>query len=348
MAAGGPICNRRLSEITRPHGTIYLRRLHQDIRNLDSSGELNYSPWYQRRSVWTTPQKSYLIDTLIEQKPIPAIYIRYSLDLDLGKTIREVVDGQQRIRAILEFCHDKFPVRHSETGDRRTFSQLSRLQRETFLLTALPVGFLLGATDADVIDIFGRINSVSKSLNAQEKLNSAFSGDFKQFCLSQASSRVELWRTYNIFTANDSARMAEVQFISDLALNLLEGLSDFSPKRLKNIYRKFDEDFPHQAQVSQRMNRLFDFIVDIPPSVIRDTIFSRQPIFFSLLLVLDSMKKLEGPRVEKSLHEIDARFHQDSAYQTDEDKKFVGASTATTQRIRQRKIRDAYIQRFLA
>ena len=28
MAAGGPICNRRLSEITRPHGTLYLRRLH--------------------------------------------------------------------------------------------------------------------------------------------------------------------------------------------------------------------------------------------------------------------------------------------------------------------------------
>ena len=30
MAADGPICNRRLSAITRPHGTIYLRRLHHD------------------------------------------------------------------------------------------------------------------------------------------------------------------------------------------------------------------------------------------------------------------------------------------------------------------------------
>ena len=28
MAAGGPICNRPMSAITRPHGTIYLRRLH--------------------------------------------------------------------------------------------------------------------------------------------------------------------------------------------------------------------------------------------------------------------------------------------------------------------------------
>ncbi len=31
MAADGPICNRRLSEINRPHGTIYLRSLHKQI-----------------------------------------------------------------------------------------------------------------------------------------------------------------------------------------------------------------------------------------------------------------------------------------------------------------------------
>ena len=324
----------------------YQSLMVQDIRNLNNSGELNYSPWYQRRSVWTTPQKSYLINTLIEQKPIPAIYIRYSLDLDRGKTLREVVDGQQRIRAILGFCHDEFSVKHSENGAKQTFSQLSRTQRQDFLLTAIPVGYLLGATDADVIDIFGRINSVSKTLNAQEKRNSAFSGEFKQFCLSQASSRVELWRTYNIFTANDIARMNEVQFISDLALNLLEGLSDFSPTKLNNIYRKFDEDFPYQAQMSQRMDRLFDLIVDIKPSVMRDTIFSRQPIFFSLLLVLDSVKELEVPKVANSLYEIDSRY-QNSECQTEEDQQFVIASTATTQRIRQRTIRDAYIRRFL-
>ena len=325
----------------------YQSLLIQDIRNLANSGELDYSPWYQRRSVWTTPQKSYLINTLIEQKPIPAIYVRYSLNLDRGKTVREVVDGQQRIRAILEFCHDEFSVKCFESGDRQTFSQLTRTQRQAFLLTTIPVGYLLGATDPDVIDIFGRINSVSKSLNAQEKRNSAFSGEFKQFCLHQASSRVELWRTYNIFTANDIARMNEVQFISDLALNLLEGLSDFSPAKLNNIYRKFDEEFPRQVETAQRIDRLFDFIVDINPSAIRDTIFSRQPIFFSLLLVMDSMDRLEVPKVEKALYEIDARYRQDIQSQTGEDQQFVAASTATTQRIRQREVRDAHIRRFL-
>ena len=325
----------------------YQSLMVQDIRNLDSSGELNYSPWYQRRSVWSIPQKSYLINTIMEQKPVPAIYVRYSLDLDRGKTIREVVDGQQRIRAILGFCRDEFSVRHSGTRARQTFSQLKRTRREEFLLTAVPVGYLLGASDEDVIDIFGRINSVSKSLNDQEKRNSRFSGEFKQFCLHQAASRVQLWRGYNIFTANEIARMNEVQFISDLALNLLTELSDFSQPKLTAIYNEFDEDFPHQAEIGNRMDRLFDFIVDIEPTVIRDTIFSRQPVFFSLLMVMDSMKKLERTRIERSLLEIDARYHMDNAIQNKDDQGFFAACTATTQRIRQRTIRDKYIRRFL-
>ena len=63
----------------------YQNILIQDILNLNDSGELDFSPWYQRRSVWSTPQKSYLINTLHEQKPIPTLYIRYSLDLEKGK-----------------------------------------------------------------------------------------------------------------------------------------------------------------------------------------------------------------------------------------------------------------------
>ena len=97
----------------------------------------------------------------------------------------------------------RLPARFPLSKARITFSQLSRAQRETFLLTTIPVGYLLGATDEDVIDIFGRINSVSKTLNSQEKRNAAFSGEFKQFCLSQAASRITLWREYHLFSAND-------------------------------------------------------------------------------------------------------------------------------------------------
>ena len=325
----------------------YQQLLVQDLVNLDKTGELDYSPWYQRRSVWTTSQKSYLINTLHEQKPIPSLYVRYALDMDRGKTVREVVDGQQRTRAILDYCQDKFPARHPATRERRTLSQLSRKQRQEFLLTALPVGYLLGASDSDVIEIFGRINSVSKSLNAQEKRNAQFSGEFKQFCLEQAASRVDLWRTYHIFSANDIARMNEVQFISDLTLNFMEGLSALNQKKINALYGQFDECFPRYSEMTHRLDLVFDLIVDLDPSAIRDTVFNRQPIFFSLLMVLNSRENLDSRRVEDALREMDARYRLESERQAVADLEFVAASTAATHQMRHRKIRHDYICRFL-
>jgi hypothetical protein len=325
----------------------YQPLLIQDMLNYHRTGELNLTPWYQRRSTWTTPQKSYLINTLHEQKPVPAIYVRYYLDFDKAKTIREIVDGQQRTRTILEYCDNQFPAKHPSSRAKKLFSQLSRTEQGTFLLTAIPAGYLLGATDEDVIDIFGRINSISKTLNAQEKRNAKYSGEFKQFCLSQASSRLSLWRDYNLFSANDIARMIEVQFISDLVLNLLAGtVSDFSPSRIDSMYEKYEEAFPHEKDIADRLDRLFDSIISFDISSVRDTIFVRQPIFFSLLLVLDSLKSLDSRQIEARMHDIDNRYN-DYDNHSEQDRLFYEASNATTQRVRQRVIRDTYIRGFL-
>ena len=40
----------------------------QELVGLNDREELDLNPWYQRRSVWTPPQKAYLINTLFEQK----------------------------------------------------------------------------------------------------------------------------------------------------------------------------------------------------------------------------------------------------------------------------------------
>jgi hypothetical protein len=137
------------------------------------------------------------------------------------------------------------------------------------------VGYLLGADDADVIDIFGRINSISKSLNAQEKRNAAFSGEMKQLCLKEASSRINFWRNYSIFTANDIARMNETQFISDVVLNFLNGLSDYSSAKIDALYKKYDESLEQAKDISERLDRVFDQIAGLPPERISDTIFNR-------------------------------------------------------------------------
>lgn len=318
----------------------------QDILNLNKSEELDLSPWYQRRSVWNPSQKSYLINTLLEQKPIPAIYVRHSIDLENSRSIKEIVDGQQRTRTILEYCANRFASKHPNHKKKVKFSELTKSERERFLLTSLPIGFLLGATDSDVIDIFGRINSISKSLNAQERRNAAFSGEFKQFCLEQASTRITFWRIYRIYSANDIARMTEIQFVSDLVINLMYGLSDFSAKSIDEAYKAYDDEFVEGHALVKRLDFIFDQIVAIKPDIFANTIFRRPPILFSLLQVLDEYERLDKSFLANIIDEIDRRFQSEENV-SKADIKFRDACSATTQRIAQRRIRHDYIVSFI-
>ena len=99
----------------------YQSLIVQDLLNDHKDGKLNLNPWYQRRSVWTAAQKSYLINTLFQRKPIPAIYIRHAIDLKQQRSIKEVVDGQQRSRAIIEYCSGNFLARTS--NDEKKYLQ---------------------------------------------------------------------------------------------------------------------------------------------------------------------------------------------------------------------------------
>ena len=321
----------------------------QDILNLEDKGELNTTPWYQRRSVWNTGQKSYLINTLFEKKPIPALYIRHSIDLDKGISIKEVVDGQQRSRSIIGYCRNEFSARHPEHKKLVKFSDLNKIQKQNFLLTAIPIGYLLGATDSDVIDIFARINSVAKTLNAQEKRNAQFSGEFKQFCINQSVKRTEFWKKYNIFTGNDIARMNEVQFISDIVINFIEGLSAYNAAKITKYYRANDDTFNEMDDVNERLERVFNTCVSLNPIAITQTIFNRQPIFFSLLVILDQIGKHNLLKIETGLIEIDNRFNSDKplADRSKDDINFYNACSATTQGLPNRRIRDAYIRNFI-
>lgn len=322
----------------------------QDLLNYHARDELNISPWYQRRAVWNQPQKAYLINTILECKPVPSIYVRHTIDLEREQSIKEVVDGQQRIRCILEYRNDKFAAPHPEHRKAVRYSELDRNQRRQFLMTALSVGYLVDASDQDVIEIFARINSVAKTLNPQEKRNAQFSGEFKRFSLREAVDRLAFWRSYGIFTDNDIARMLEVQFASDLVMNLREGLQDFSASRLSKYYASYDEDFEDAGPTKKRLDRLFSVLLDLPADVLKGTIFCRPQILFSLLLVIDRMPKVSKQKLAHCITDLDARVEavrssdNQKALQTDVYEAF---TSGNMHRIRSRRKRDSVIQQYL-
>lgn len=321
----------------------------QDLENINKRDELNLSPWYQRRSVWTATQKGYLINSLFANAPIPTCYIRHYLDVDAEKSVKEVVDGQQRLRAILDYLADEFPAPVEPGGTKVYFSDLPKAERVDFKMKKLSIGTLVGATDADVIDIFGRINSVAKVLKPQEKRNAAYSGAMKQFCLRLGAKYVDFWRRTNLFTATDISRMEEVQFVSELIYNMIEGLSDFSQTRLNKLYKDYDEEFEEAEEIQTRFEDVMAQMLEVEDTIVA-TIFNRSPIFFSLFLLLNewdvSIKNLKEMMVE-----VDSIFQsvgQDEDGADKDDKSFYDACRASTQRIKSRATRHDYLEKWFS
>ena len=323
----------------------------QDLLGYFDRDELDISPWYQRRSVWSKAQKAYLINTIHENKPVPSIYIRHAVDLATEQSIKEVVDGQQRVRCVLEYRDNLFPARHPQHSKPPYFSNLKPRERIHFLQSSLSVGYLVGATDSNVMEIFARINSISKTLNPQEKRNAQFSGAFKEFCLNEAVERLAFWRDNRIFSDIQISRMLEVQFIADLVMNLVEGLQDFSSKSLDNYYKINEEEFSHEAKVRERLDRAFTFLLDLPEGLLRNTIFSVPQLLFSLILVIDSTQKPTSRVIKQCVVDLDAgveavRSGENTEAMTTE--VYESFKSGNLHRIRSRSVRDAEISRYVS
>lgn len=81
--------------------TIELETVISRIRN----GTLNLQPDFQRGEVWSITKQKKLIDTILRRWKIPPIHVITS-----GEIFDEVLDGQQRLVAIRDFCNDLFPI----------------------------------------------------------------------------------------------------------------------------------------------------------------------------------------------------------------------------------------------
>ena len=68
----------------------------------NNDGSLILKPPFQRKPIWAARQKCYLIESILLKLPIPEVYMQTVTSED-GKTTYAVVDGQQRIRTVLQF-----------------------------------------------------------------------------------------------------------------------------------------------------------------------------------------------------------------------------------------------------
>ncbi|MGH7239182.1 MAG: DUF262 domain-containing protein, partial [Candidatus Saccharimonadales bacterium] len=173
-----------------------------DFVEWDKQKQLELNPIFQRRPVWSDKAKSYLMDTILRGKPIPKIFIRQKINVTTKTSTREVVDGQQRLRSILSFIKDGFVVSRRQNADYggMHFSQLPEEIQAQVLSYEISVDLLINLPDAEVLDIFSRLNSYAIVLNEQERINATHFGSFKILADELGRKYYDYWTKQGILT----------------------------------------------------------------------------------------------------------------------------------------------------
>lgn len=209
---------------------------------------LELNPDFQRGDVWSPAAKTFLIDTILRQLPIPKVYLRTKVDVVTKKTIREVVDGQQRLRAILDFAEDKFALskRASEFAGKK-YSTLTTTEQEEFLGYAIAVDQLMNASTDDVLEVFARLNSYTVTLNPPEKRHGRFQGEFKWAIRGASREWASLWEDFGVLSTRDRVRMMDDSLTAEMAGVLLEGVKDGGQPKIDLLYKTYDKGFDANA-----------------------------------------------------------------------------------------------------
>ena len=130
---------------------------------------------YQRRKVWLEQDKIRLIETILLDQIVPEVFFwKSSVDPETGVSVTHIVDGQQRINAIVEFIDGDYKLSDKsllsdevrERAKNKGFSELSDDDKAliwTYKLCVVDIDRKCGKDK--IKQMFRRLNLTNYSLN---------------------------------------------------------------------------------------------------------------------------------------------------------------------------------------
>jgi hypothetical protein len=234
----------------------------QDISwflDLKNNNQLELDPPYQRRSVWTKKDRQFFLDTIYRDFPSPAIFLHKQTD-EKGRQIYNVVDGKQRLKAILDHVGNTLAMA-KDFGDAelngKKWQQISKSieARNKFWNYVLTVEILDVVEGVVVNEIFDRLNRNARKLDRQELRHAKFEGWLIK--RAEAESERKEWRDLRVVTLARARRMHDVQFLSELIMVVLEKtVMGFDQDSLDDKYAAYEdpaetlEDFSEEDVLS--------------------------------------------------------------------------------------------------
>lgn len=257
------------------------------FRDAHEHGELDMKPPFQRNPVWTEKQKSYLIDTILCGYPIPEIYMQDIVN-ERGDAQYIVIDGQQRIRACLDFIGNVFSMDGERTPQYRDMffeDLLPELKKKIFEYNFV-VRLMPEIPEPEMRLIFQRLNQNNIILNAQELRHATYWGVFIKTMNDIAN--MEFWKKIQLFSSNDIKRMLDVEFISEISIAAMNGLQN-KKLSLDKYYRAYENDFDKREFIIDLFEKVLGEILQILPEI-GETRWSKKSDFYSLFLIISKFK----------------------------------------------------------
>lgn len=190
----------------------------------------NFDPEYQRKGdVWSEEKKSFLIDSILKNYPMPPIFLHQVIDSTTGATKYNVIDGKQRLSAILGFINNEIELPSDYDvgafGDSRLngkkFEDLEGELQEfkmQFWRYVLSVEYI-ETGDTDIINnVFDRLNRNGEPLEPQELRKAKYYNTELIKLVEELTALVD-WNNLGKIKIN---RMQDAEFVSELIFFLLE------------------------------------------------------------------------------------------------------------------------------
>lgn len=271
--------------------------------------QINTNPDYQRPAVWTRAQKQLLMDSILRDYDVPKIYLH-----EINRDTYDVIDGQQRIRAICSYYDDEFalpkdadPINGYDVANLK-YSELPMDVASIIDSYSLDFVILDNENEDEIREMFLRLQN-GTSLKAQEKRN-AMPGKMRNFVKEIAK--------HDFFT---KVNFSNTRFTFDLIaaqmclLCIAKGICNVKDKDLNTMYdanRDFDNNSSEARTVSKILNYLNGMFESKAPELKRYSVISL------FILLMDMMPNYDIRGREKDIAEWFIRFELNRA--TDETK----------------------------
>ena len=270
---------------------------------------IDTNPDYQRPAVWTRAQKQLLIDSMLREYDVPKFYLHRT-----GKDTYDVIDGQQRLRAIWEFFEGGFALaKDAEDVDGyeikgKKYDELDYDIQDR--INSYNLDFVvLGYVEEDEIrEMFLRLQN-GTSLKAQEKRN-AMPGRMGDFV--RATAKHPLFGKVNFSNSRFTFDLIAAQMT---LLYLNKEICNIKDKDLNAMYEKY-RDFDVSSSDAKTINRILDYMNAMFPEKAPE--LKRYSVISLFILIMDIMPNYDIRNREQDLAQWFIEFE---AQRTEDESK---------------------------